>query len=248
MNTETMTPETKNPETKTTNPLPPSINANLNPQRVERNSALIWGLLLIAGGSFFFLQQFSIFSFVSDLVWTALFAAGACAFGFLFLTNPRQNWWAAIPGFTLAGLSGVTLIDQFNIQALDSISGPLFLASIGLGFAVIFLVNPEMWWALIPGGVMMTIAATAYADEVGLSIDTGAIFFLGLGLTFAAVGAMPGRGGAPRRWAFIPAGIMLIMGLMIGFSMENSIQFLWPLAMIGAGLFLIWKRLIVKKV
>lgn len=243
MNTETITPETQ-----TTNPLPLGTNANLTPQRIERNSALVWGLILIAAGSFFFLQQFSIFSFVSDLVWTGLFAAGAGAFGFLFLTNPRQNWWAAIPGFTLAGLSGVTLIDRLNIQALDSISGPLFLASIGLGFAVIFLVNPEMWWALFPGGVMMTIAATAYADEVGMGIDEGAIFFMGLGLTFAAVGAMPTRGGASRRWAFIPAGIMLFMGLMIGFSMENSIQFLWPLAMIGAGLFLIWKRLIVKNV
>ncbi|MFN8442164.1 MAG: hypothetical protein U0175_15390 [Caldilineaceae bacterium] len=210
----------------------------------ERNSKLIWGILLIVGGFFFLLQQFSIFSFVSDLVWVALFAGGAVFFAGWFLRNPRLNWWAAIPGFTLAGLATVSLIDQFNISALNDLSGPLFLASIGLGFAVIFLVNPEMWWALIPGGVMMTLAVVAYADEIGTGVDSGALLFFGLGLTFAAIGALPGRHGKPNRWAFYPAVALLAMGFLIAFSMEYSIQYLWPILLIGGGLFLIGRTLL----
>lgn len=213
----------------------------------ERNSKLIWGIVLIVGGFFFLLQQFSIFSFVSDLVWVALFAGGALFFVGWFLRNPRLNWWAAIPGFTLAGLATVSLIDQFNINALSDLSGPLFLASIGLGFAVIFLVNPEMWWALIPGGVMMTLAVVAYVDEVGMGIDSGALLFFGLGLTFAAIGALPGRHGKSNRWAFYPAIALLAMGFLIAFSMEYSIQYLWPILLIGGGLLLIGRTLLKNK-
>lgn len=209
----------------------------------ERNSRFIWGILLVLGGFIFLLQQFSIFHFVSGLIWVALFAAGAIFFGGWFLRNPRANWWAAIPGFTLAGLASVSMIDQLGIQGLDSLSGPLFLASIGLAFAVIFLVNSEMWWALIPGGVMMTLAVVAYADDVGIGIDSGAILFLGMGLTFIAVGAMPGHDGKSRRWAFIPAAVLLGMGFLIGFSMEVAIQYLWPIAMIIGGALLIGKTM-----
>ena len=141
----------------------------------------------------------------------------------------------------------MSLIDQLQINALDDISGPLFLASIGLGFAVICLVNPEMWWALIPGGVLMTLAVVAYSDSVGLSIDSGALMFMGIGLTFAAIGALPGRHGKANRWAFFPAAILLGMGLMIGFSMEYSIQYLWPLIMIGGGLLLIGRTMLKNK-
>ena len=213
----------------------------------ERNSKLIWGIVLIVGGFFFLLQQFSIFSFVSNLVWVALFAGGALFFVGWFLRNPRANWWAAIPGFTLAGLASVSLIDQFNIGALSDLSGPLFLAAIGLGFAVIFLVNPEMWWALIPGGVMMTLAVVAYVDSVGFGIDSGALLFLGLGLTFAAIGSLPGRQGKSNRWAFYPAIVLFAMGLLIAFSMDCSIQYLWPLFLIGGGLFLIGRSLLRSK-
>lgn len=213
-----------------------------------RSRQLIWGVLLILGGFFFLLQQFSIFSFVSGLVWVALFAGGALFFAGWFLRNPRANWWAAIPGFTLAGLASVMMIDQLGIEGLDRISGPLFLASIGLAFAVIFLVNSEMWWALIPGGVMMTLAVVAYADEIGMGIDSGAILFLGLGLTFAAVGAMPDHNGKSRRWAFIPSAVLMVMGFLIGFSMEMALTYLWPLALIGVGLFLIGKTLIKRQV
>ena len=42
----------------------------------ERSSRFVWGILLVLGGIFFLLQQFSIFSFVSGLVWVALFTGG----------------------------------------------------------------------------------------------------------------------------------------------------------------------------
>ena len=93
---------------------------------------------------------------------------------------------------------------------------------------------------------MMTLAVVAYADEIGMGIDSGAILFLGMGLTFAAVGAMPNHLGKSRRWAFIPAAVLLVMGFLLGFSMEMALQYVWPLALIAGGMFLIGKAMFKK--
>jgi len=71
-------------------------------------------------------------------------------------------------------------------------------------------------------------------------VETGGIFFIGLGLTFALVGLLP----APRgrmRWAFIPALVLLVMGLLIFAAAEQFINYLWPVALILVGLYLVFR-------
>lgn len=59
---------------------------------------------------------------------------------------------------------------------LAPLAGPAFLGSIGVGFALVYLADRSHWWAIIPGGVLGTLAAVAAIDEVGYGdIETGGI-------------------------------------------------------------------------
>lgn len=208
----------------------------------------IWGILLIGAGLLFLLQNFGLFSDLSSLIWVGLFGAGGAAFLYFFLNNRHAAWWAAIPGCTLLGLAGVVLFSDYAPDPLDELAGSLFLGSIGMGFALVYLTDPHKWWALIPAGVMGTLATVAAADSLGpRGMESGGLFFIGLGLTFLVVALVPG-GGQDRRWAFIPAAVLLVMGTLIGASAISIFGYLWPLALIAGGLFLVWRNWTSKEV
>lgn len=207
-----------------------------------------WGILLVFGGLFFLFQLSGLFSSTFGLVWsslgTAVFAIGSAAFLTAFLSSPKANWWAAIPGFTLFGLFIAAVADYFGSFAAD-LSGGFFLASIGIGFLAVYLFNRELWWSIIPFGVMTTLGTVAVSDELASrwewsNFESGGIFFIGLGLTFLLVALLP-SGEESTRWAFIPAAVLLVMGVMIGVNLEALTKYVWPLALIGAGAYLVMR-------
>jgi hypothetical protein len=203
---------------------------------IERiDGRLIVGVLLVAAGVLYLLGNLLNLSFGS-LVW-----AGAAALGGLVLLGgllrDRSAWWLAIPGLTLLGLATIIAIDALTPSFGDQWSGSIFLGAIGLSFWVVYILDRQMWWAIIPGGVLTTLAVVAgLEDQVGL--DTGAVFFLGLGLTFLLVAVIPSERHA-MRWAFFPAAILGIMGLMLFVGFENALGYVWPIALIGVGGFLL---------
>jgi hypothetical protein len=208
----------------------------------QRNA--LWGILLILGGIFFLLQNFGLFAGLSAIIWVLLFGAGGLFFLYLFLNDRHDTWWAAIPGSTLIGLATVVFLDELGPAALKPLSGPLFLASIAMGFALVYLVMPQHWWALFPAGVLTTLALVAGVDELGMrGFDSGGIFFIGLGVTFLIVALLPIEEGRPMRWALIPAGVLIVMGLLIGASSTFLLEFFWPLALIVGGAIMIWRYL-----
>lgn len=212
-----------------------------------RNAALS-GILLIGAGIFFLLQNLGWFGGLSDLIWTGLFGAGGLVFVYLFLTHREEQWWAAIPGFTLLGLAAVTFLDNFGPRVVQPLTGSVFLGSIGLGFVMVYLANPRMWWAIIPGGVMTTLAVVAGIDEVGMrGFDSGGVFFLGLGVTFLVLGLLSQRSGEKLTWAFIPATVLIVMGILIGTNLATLINDLWPLALIIVGGYWIWRSMTQKR-
>jgi hypothetical protein len=197
---------------------------------------LIIGLLLIAGGIIYLLQNLGYITWGS-MVWAVAFVIGGLAFLIGFIRD-RAAWWAIIPGLALLGLGSIMTLQTVNPALEATIGGSLFLGSIGLAFWLVYLRDRGMWWAVIPGGVLLTLALVAGLDEFNLGIETGGVFFLGLGLTFLLVAIIPTTAG-PLRWAFIPAGALLVMGILIGVGFERAINYLWPLALIVGGLALL---------
>ncbi len=199
----------------------------------------IGGILLIVVGVLLLLQNIGIFVGVVALIWALIFAAGGLIFLYMFLTN-RTQWWAIIPGFALLGLAALIALDEFFPRVGDILGGTLFLGGIGLAFWVIYFLKRESWWAVIPGGVMFTLALIAGLDSVFEGLETGGVLFLGLGLTFGLLSFVPTPQGR-MKWPLIPAAVLLVMGLLITAATTGLLNYLWPIALILAGLYLLFR-------
>jgi len=174
---------------------------------------IIIGTLLILAGGLGFLQAFGFLRNASDVFWGIVFLAAGGVFLFLFAGGfASGQWWAAFPGFVLAGIGVLILLPD----ALDDIGGALFLGAIGLSFWTVYLTGRDRWWAIIPGGVLFTLAVvSALPDKLFGGADSGGVFFLGLALTFLLVALL-----ANMRWAFWPAGALGVFGVFLFFQSQ----------------------------
>ena len=186
------------------------------------------GAALILGGILMLLDKTGLLTGATDFFWAGLLAIGAGIFLFWFF-NDRSKWWAAIPGFTLAGMAASTLL-------LDRIGwgGLAFLGGIGVGFWAVYVRQPAQWWAIIPGGVLLTLGFTSALTEAFNIGETGGVFFVGLGLTFLLVALL-----ARMKWAYIPAALLLLLGLMLGTPFVGVLEYAWIGILLIAGLALV---------
>jgi hypothetical protein len=215
---------------------------NINMRRVDMR--LFWGLLLVAGGALFLLQNLGFLPF-GEYVWALLFAAAGISFMAFFLTD-RANWWAVIPGLVLLGLGAVIALSVAFPEDTPSWIGAVFLGIIGLAFWLVYLTNGAFWWAVIPAGVMTTLALVAGGSAIFGGFEMGGLFFMGLGLTFALVGVLPTPEGR-MSWAFIPASILMVMGLLIMAAATSLINLIWPVALIAVGGFMLYRAFIYRR-
>jgi hypothetical protein len=68
----------------------------------------------------------------------------------------------------------------------------------------------------------------------------GGVFFFGLGLTFALLAILPTPEGR-LTWAIIPAIVLLVMGALITAAAAQLINYLWPVALVLGGLYLLYR-------
>lgn len=202
------------------------------------DNRLLWGLLLIAAGVLFFLQNLNLIPSAWDAIWALFLGAAGVAFVYVYLKD-RSQWWAIIPGLVLVGLALLILGDQFWPQFSDRWGGGFFLGMIALSFWLIYVTNRELWWAIIPAGVLTTLAGITVLDYY--LVETETIFFLGLALTFLLVALLPADG--QMRWAFIPAAALGLIALLTSASLQYLIDYIWPVALIAAGGYVLWRNL-----
>jgi hypothetical protein len=206
-------------------------------------SRVTWGVLLILAGVLFLIQNF-FFKGQADIIWAGLFLLAALYFLAYFFFN-RRHWWALIPGIILLSLGVLIGMTVLNNNAGELWGGTVFLGGIGLAFLLVYLVDRNNWWAIIPGGVMFTLALVASPAIVqGNGWNAGAIFFLGLGLTFAVLGILPTREGRlSLKWAFIPALALLAVGAVVAVAATELLGWILPAFLIVGGALLLFQAL-----
>jgi hypothetical protein len=198
------------------------------------------GLLLVGAGILVLLQNLGIVRGGLSLLWALCFLAGGAVFTFVFF-NDRKNWWAIIPGFTLLGIGALILLDWALPVSGDSLGGTLLLGAMGASFWVIYANRREHWWPIIPGGVLITVAiSTLVEDLVSPGFDTGSLVLLGLGATFYLVYALS-PSAKKMTWALYPAGILAAIGVAIGIASSSLMRFLGPVALLVAGIYLVYR-------
>jgi len=206
---------------------------------------VVGAILLIAAGVLFLLQNLGILGGALSLLWTLVFAAAGAVFLYTFLTD-QTNWWAIIPGFALLSLAATVALSELAPESADPWTGTLFLTGIGMGFWAIYLTNRQHWWAVIPGGVLITLGVVAGLSSVLEGEQTGGIFFLGLGLTFGLLSRLQTPEGR-MKWALIPAAVLLVMGLLLTAAATAIFTYIWPASLILVGLYLILRTLISQR-
>ncbi len=162
----------------------------------------------------------------------AVFLGGiALSFWYVYFTDRTERWWAIIPGGVLTALSLLILASaQF-----EEYSGAIVLGGIGLTFFIVYLTDTvERWWALIPGGVLATLAGMTVVTQTIEPFQSAGFFFFGLALTFLLVALL-----ARMSWAYWPAGVLGIMGFLGIASLLDLVNYVWAVALIAAGGYLL---------
>ena len=164
----------------------------------------------------------------------AIFLGGiALSFWYVYFTSRTERWWALIPAGVLTALAVMIVVTQ----RFEDFGAAILLGGIGLSFFAVYLTERnERWWALIPGGVLITIAGVTIAAERFGEFQTAGFFFFGLALTFLLVAFLAGM-----RWAYWPALVLGIMGLLGITSLLNIANYLWAVALIAVGAFMLFK-------
>lgn len=202
---------------------------------------LLAGILLIVLGVIFLLQTLAIIPSDLEYLWALIFGVAGLAFLYAFSRDRARAWWAAIPGFTLLGLAGVILVGTLGSRDVQPLGGALFLGTIGVSFLAVYASNRDFWWAIIPAGTLFTLALIAGLSNTFEGEVMGSVFFFGLAATFAVLSLVPTQKGR-MTWALIPAAILAIMGVLAFATMSRYAGYLWPVALILVGLYLLLRR------
>ena len=154
------------------------------------------------------------------LVGAIMFAAVGA--GLVWLARRTTNDWLMFAAFPAFGLA-------FAAAVPGNLGGAGFLAGTGAGFLALVVAEPKRWWAVIPSGVLFTLAILASAGDTMAEPLGGTIFFLGLAVTFGVVWRGTAR---PQAWAVFPAAGCLAMALIVGLAQADWVV---PVALIVIG-------------
>lgn len=203
------------------------------------NETVGWGIFLLLAGVFLLLKNLNVFLTWGDLAWAALYALAGLGFLVWFFTG-TQHWWRAIPAFTLLGIGGAMLLQWRNIE-LGGWTPSLVLFGMALGFWAILLVRKEHWWALVPAGVLTTVAVLfglwSQLDATGRL----AVLFVGIGLMFLLLYVIR-YDERDARWAAVPAGALLLLGvvtLLDALVLPAWLEDWWPIVLVVGGALLV---------
>ncbi len=129
----------------------------------KASKSLFPGIILISIGAIFLLNQLDVFYFRWwHLYPLVLLALGALFFFSVFTKNQKS---AAFPGTVLLSLGLFFFLRNYGYFALDDYFWyaeelwPVVLIAMGLGFIALYLVKPQDWALLVPGGVLVFVGA-----------------------------------------------------------------------------------------
>lgn len=131
-----------------------------NPQNWWR-LILAWTLLAVA--LTLFLSTF--LNADRPILAAALLTGLTLAFAHVYWIDRRGNWWSSIPAGFLFVVGIVSALNTWITNT--SILGAVLLAGLGLVFIGLYGIEDKsrFWWALIPGGTLLTVAlVTLTAD------------------------------------------------------------------------------------
>ena len=165
----------------------------------------------------------------------------ALSFLVVYLTNHARTW-----ALLVAYITGVlSIAPALSSGGGDTAAyfGSVFLLAVAMPFFYIYFRHAENWWAIIPAGVMTTLALITTFAIAGLIRDenqsgyANAIVMGGLALTFAVVWLRNAKA-----WAKVVTIVLAALAVASVFFAAYTEMF-WPAAFILAGGYLLYTAL-----
>lgn len=173
--------------------------------------AVFWGLVMIAAGVLFFIDQQGLIdlNILPTRIMALIFAVLSAFFFLTYVLKGVRNWGWLFPATILGGIALIMGTEGTRIG--DLLSGAPVLIGIAIPFASIFLLDKKSnWWAIIPAWVMAAIALVVlFEDRVNDNV-IGAFVLFSIALPFFAVYLIDHN----RRWALIPFASLTAIGLI----------------------------------
>jgi hypothetical protein len=188
------------------------------------------GPVLIGVGILVLIFNSNLLGALPSLIWLSLlFAVGVA----LWMVGALPHW---------VRITGVAALYVFAMATSGDLAGVAALGFPALAFGVVYLVRPQRnWWAIIPGGVLASLALLVLFEGIFPRWGGEAVMFLGFAATFTTLYLLPTQRGG-QRWALYPAIGWIVITVLANDPSGDSGFFL-PLILIGAGaMILLWWR------
>jgi len=200
------------------------------------STGMKWALFLVLAGIFLLLKNLGVFRQWGDAVWGGIFVVGGIGFLIWYLTD-LQRWWRSLAGFALLA-SGVVILLQWRQIELGDWTTAILLLGVALGFWAVLIAHRDMWWSVIPAGVLTVLAVLVGLQAQLTETTLLAVFFVGLGAVFCLV-YLIGSAESDTHWAAIPAAALLLLGLVTWVAALNPSGLVgqwWPVLLVAGGL------------
>jgi hypothetical protein len=208
---------------------------------------IIAGVMLVVFGALALMQSMGVLRMEGTLwgvFFGLLFVAAGVGFMSVLLQDRNRNWWAAIPGMTLIGLGILVTLSILNVQP-EELLPAIFMGCIGASFLIVYWLDRQRWWAIIPGGAVVSIAVMILFAQTGSW--PAVILFGGLALSFGLVAISVRPGEPSRTWAWYPALAMVVLAAIVASTSGPLPGIIWPVILIVAGLGMVAWTLLGKR-
>jgi hypothetical protein len=142
----------------------------------------------------------------SNLVAVPILLSVAIPFLVAYALDTHKRWWALIPAWVMAAITGVVL---FADQVQGELVAAFVLYSVALPFFVVFFVNRANRWALIPASILAVVGLIPLISTRLEGTLLGTVVLLLIALPFVAAFLWSRK----NWWALIPGGILVSIGL-----------------------------------
>jgi hypothetical protein len=203
----------------------------------KRSYTFIWGGLLVVLGLVLLAENFDWLGDWNPPVWSLILGAVGLVFLVTYASD-RQQWWALIPGLVISGIAVAVFLAEQDIVEGYVVSA-IILAGVGLPFLLIFITDRRHWWALIPGITMCGIALAVFLEGVRFISDeaVAGVIVGGMALGFVSIYWVDRK----QWWTLFPGGILA--SIAVPLLLVAVAEYVWPVALILLGLFLLWRNL-----
>lgn len=199
----------------------------------RKSGSQIWGTLLILIGLVLLADNLGVLEQWEIPVASLILGSISLVFLGVFV-HDHEHWWALIPGMVTGVIAVAVLAAERGLIA-DYVVGASIVGGVGLPFLLIFLLDRDHWWALIPGMTMIGIAAAIFLEGIGVigGPATGGLIVGGVALGFLSIYLVDRQ----QWWALIPGGATGIVAFFL--MLAAASRFIWPVAIILTGLLML---------